>query len=481
MRKAAFLTLALFAMSAAGAWWMLRLPPSPEPIHTRFTLSDITLVVPGESRTPDATVSVSDGRLRIGPGAAGGALLSEYAGHYVLPGFIDMHTHLPPESLLGLTRHYGLLHLAHGVTTIRDAGDIDGTAVPAARRALEAGHPFPRLYSCGPFVSAGKPVWPNTILMHSPAEAGSIVAQIATEGHSCIKAYDGLSPEQIAALVEAAGKRSMPVLGHVPDDLAYEEAGLPDVQHFFGVPPAALKSQARSVVARNGDWSGVSDARLDGIVEHVGRTGTRNTPTLGTLAGFARLEERNDSGLGASGGLPSLYSQVIWDRKFGLPVYRRVGPAEFARARAALRLKMRLVLRLAESGAKLHIGTDAGQPYSAPGSAYWRELRLFEESGVPPEQVLAYATTVPGEVIGHGAGRLFDGGPADFLIFSEDPTADLDALDSLVAVVIGGRLYTRGQLDDGVTLILDHYESWPLRPISHWLARRKIEGSARDF
>ena len=479
MRKAAIVVLALLLALAAGAREMLRLPSSPEPLHTEFVLTGVEMIVPGESRARDVRVSISDGRMHTGRGLSGGPVLREYEGHYVLPGFIDMHTHLPPDSLLGLTRHYGLLHLAHGVTTIRDAGDIDGTAVPAARRVLASGHPFPRLRSCGPFVSGGKPVWPNSISMASPDEAERIVARIHAAGHSCIKAYDGLSGSQIRALVEAADRRSMPVLGHVPDHLDYEEAGLPDVQHFFGVPPAAATAEARSVVARNGDWSEVDQTRLDEIVGFVQRTGTRNTPTLGTLAGFVRLGDWDDAA--AAGGLPSLYPQVIWDREIGLPVYRSVGSAELQRAEAALRLKMQLVTRLAAAGAKLHVGTDAGQPFSAPGSAYWRELRLFAKAGVPPEQVLAYATTVPGEVLGNGAGRLNDGGAADLLIFREDPTVNLDALDSLAAVVIGGKLYTRQQLNEALSRMLDHYEGWPLRPLSHWLARRQIERSAREF
>lgn len=46
--------------------------------------------------------------------------------------------------------------------------------------------------------------------------------------------------------------------GHVPTRLAYEDALVPDVQHFFGVPPPA--SLARDhVIDRAADWQEVDD------------------------------------------------------------------------------------------------------------------------------------------------------------------------------------------------------------------------------
>ena len=100
-----------------------------------------------------------------------------------MPGLVDLHAHLPPDNALRLTPLAGLLYLAHGVTSIRDAGDIDGTAIPAARRAFADGHhPGPRVFACGPFVGGGPPRWRNTIVLERPEDA---------EGHHWPSTFGG--------------------------------------------------------------------------------------------------------------------------------------------------------------------------------------------------------------------------------------------------------------------------------------------------
>jgi hypothetical protein len=69
--------------------------------------------------------------------------------------------------------------LLHGVTCIREAGDLDGTAVAAAQRLGNDGtHPVPRLFYCGPFVAAGKATFGNTILLPDASKAAADAAAL---------------------------------------------------------------------------------------------------------------------------------------------------------------------------------------------------------------------------------------------------------------------------------------------------------------
>src|SRR5262249_20569650 len=144
---------------------------------------------------------------------------------FVVPGLVDLHAHLPPDNALRLTPHAGLLYLAHGVTSIRDAGDIDGTAVPAARRDFTHGQfPGPRVFACGPFVGGRPARWKNTVILDRPEDAEAVVAKIAADGYDCVKSYDGLDVARIRAIEAAADRHGLAVIGHVPEGLAYEEA-----------------------------------------------------------------------------------------------------------------------------------------------------------------------------------------------------------------------------------------------------------------
>src|SRR5260370_34043920 len=130
--------------------------PPPGAAQGRFDIAGVTVINPARDRRAGAKIGIADGAITgISEEALGAA--SEFAGCFALPGLIDMHVHLPPDNALKLTPSAALLYLQRGVTTIREAGDLDGTAVAAARKLERDGvHPVPRLFSCGPFVGAGK-------------------------------------------------------------------------------------------------------------------------------------------------------------------------------------------------------------------------------------------------------------------------------------------------------------------------------------
>jgi hypothetical protein len=58
-----------------------------------------------------------------------------------------------------------------------------------------------------------------------------------------------------------------------------------------------------------------------------------------------------------------------------------------------------------------------------------------------------------------GLGELRAGAPAELLIFREDPTQGLDALDSLAGVVRDGRLYPREALDAQLARYRAHFDA----------------------
>ena len=77
-----------------------------------------------------------------------------------------------------------------------------------------------------------------------------------------------------------------------------------------------------------------------------------------------------------------------------------------------------------------------------------------------PEEAWAAATHVPGTFLGvPKLGTLQDGAPADFVIFSQDPTQDLRHLDTFEAVVADGRLYTKARLESAFERIHAHYDN----------------------
>jgi imidazolonepropionase-like amidohydrolase len=117
-------------------------------------------------------------------------------------------------------------------------------------------------------------------------------------------------------------------------------------------------------------------------------------------------------------------------------------PSEAGEA-AALATNLRAARRLHEAGARLVIGSDAGNSSVLSqfhGVSTLRELELLSEAGVPAPDVLAAATRVPAEMLGIAdtVGTLEPGKRADLVILAADPTAGMHAIRAIRFTVKNG-------------------------------------------
>jgi cytosine/adenosine deaminase-related metal-dependent hydrolase len=230
---------ALIIVAGGLVYWSFLPPSGLRAAATDFILPDVTVITPRIERMNGQDVAVAGGRIeRIGPASSSdpSKALEEFRGMYVLPGLFDMHMHFLPANVLHLTDHTLLLFLAHGVTGVRELGDLTGTADQAVRTAIANGVPGPEIFTCGPFVVGTNALrWPNSVVVNRPEEADGIVERIQAAGNVCVKAYEDLSREKLRALREATAKRGMMMPGHVPYGIDYIEGAVPEVQHYFGV------------------------------------------------------------------------------------------------------------------------------------------------------------------------------------------------------------------------------------------------------
>ena len=98
-------------------------------------------------------------------------------------------------------------------------------------------------------------------------------------------------------------------------------------------------------------------------------------------------------------------------------------------------------------------------PFVVPGASLHEELGHLAAAGIGLPEVLAIATRRAGERLGlEGLGILRTGAPADFVLFGDDPTRDLHALETFEAVVADGRLYSREVLDEAIRRQLEYFD-----------------------
>ena len=463
MRIVVRIVLALALLLATGAlavYWIVW-PRAPLPLPERGGVLDgVTLIEPGATRRSGMRLVVDGARIsRVEP--ASGVANGPFAGMFVLPGLTDMHAHFPPPTLPGQTELFAFLHLFHGVTTLRDAGDTDGQSTEPARRGVAAGRfAGPRILACGPFVDGDPPLWRNSIVVRTAEEGRAAVRRVADAGFNCVKAYNELDATTLEAIRDEAHARGLPVIGHVPRRVPFEVARLDDAQHLIGVPPPLADSSIRFPQILRA-WLALDPARTEQMVEASLRHHIAHTPTLVTIDRLATQADRAailhepDALL-----LPRFYRDVVWSPDIGFSAARGLGPADFTMVREALEVELRTVKRLFDAGVELHTGTDTLIAFVVPGAALHRELRLFVRAGLTPEQALMLSTRVSPRFLGiEGLGELRPGAPADLVVFRQDPTQDLKALDSIAAVVRDGRLFTRERLDAQLARYRRHYDS----------------------
>ena len=94
-------------------------------------------------------------------------------------------------------------------------------------------------------------------------------------------------------------------------------------------------------------------------------------------------------------------------------------------------------------------GTDAPMPGVYPGFALHEELALLAEAGLSPAQALRAATLAPARFLGVAAetGSITVGKRADLVLLDADPLVDIRNTRRINAVLLGGRVLGRADLD----------------------------------
>lgn len=333
----------------------------------------------------------------------------------VVPGLIDAHVHLAfdgggdpvatlaessDETLLADMRRRAEQLLRSGVTTVRDLGDRHGLALRLDEEIGLGGTPGPRI------VSAGTPATPPGGHCHFLGGEVSGVDQVRDLVRRNLAAGAGV----IKAMVTGGGLTKDGPKSWQSQFTPEELRALVDEAHEAGVPVAAHAHGTDGIVA-------AVEAGVD-TIEHC---------TWMTSDGFDLRED--------------VLKKIVDD---GIAVCPAVSPhwqmlpRFFGEERAAAMFD--LVRQMAEAGAKLIAGTDAGVQ-RAGFDGLVPALSFYSHLGLPTSKILDMATADAADALGLGetTGRIAPGFRADLLVVEGDPLEDLDALRAISAVIAAGR------------------------------------------
>lgn len=353
--------------------------------------------------------------------------------HTVLPGLMDMHTHLShqgsrqsylerfqlnPADFAILSVVYAERTLMAGFTTVRDLGDTGNVTISLRNAVAKGLVPGPRIFTAGQSLATtgghadrsnglkadlqGDP-GPKEGVVNSVEDAAKAVRQRYKEGADLIKitatggvlslAKNGQNPqfteELIAAVVATAEDYGFIVAAH-----AHGAEGM----------KRAIRGGVRSI--EHGTY--MDDEVIALMKEH----GTYYVPTI--LAGkFVEAKSKEDD----------YFPAVV------RPKAAAIGP-----------LIQETFGRAYRAGVKIAFGTDSGV---SPHGENAKEFEYMVEAGMPPMEAIRAATIHAAELLGisDDVGTLQPGRRADVVAVEGDPLQDVRLLQHIHFVMKDGVVY----------------------------------------
>lgn len=359
-----------------------------------------------------------------------GATRLDWSAYTVLPGLIDLHTHLadlgqsadlaapikagPAETALVGARN-ARVTLNAGFTSVRDVGTYRGLTDVALRNAIERGDvPGPRMWVAGAYITI-------------PGGGGELNGVVPN---------DQLPPDMrlgVAATPEEAAEKTSFLLDHGADFIKTIATG---AVLAIGTEPGApelTEAQLRAVVK-------VAHARGKRVTAHAhGAEGIKNAIRAGVDSiEHASLADEEALQMAKAHGtwlVMDIYNGTYIDEEGT----KEGWPAEYLRKNRETTDTQRAVFhRAVELGVNLGYGTDAGV---YPHGLNARQFRNMVKYGMTPMQAIQSATGRAAEEMGRDdVGAIVPGRFADMVAVKADPLADITVLEAIDHVMKGGAL-----------------------------------------
>ncbi len=371
------------------------------------------------------------------------AVVIEGAGGALLPGLHDMHTHNSSWS--------GPLHIASGVTSVRDMGN-DNEALRSLVQRADSGENIGPHISMRGFLEGRSPF---------SARGGFVVDQLgaalekvrwyADHGYAGIKIYNSMTPDWVKPIAAEAHRLGLPVSGHIPAFMTPEQAvrdGYDEINHInqllLGFVLAA-NEDTRTTLRFTAFGERVGTIDLDGpavarMIALMRERGIALDPTL-QLTGNILMSRPGSIAPGDRAWLPHMPAPMQRSRRV---MTLDIKPAQYPLYEASWRNTQALLRRLQRAGIRIIPGTD-----DMPGLALHSELESYVAAGLTPAQALQSATIVSARHLGteSAEGSVAIGKRADLVLVDGDPTSDIGALRRVRMTIKAGTVYFPEEID----------------------------------
>jgi cytosine/adenosine deaminase-related metal-dependent hydrolase len=426
------------------------------------------------------TVVVRAGRIeQIGDAAKvkgpAQALHIDGRGKYLVPGLIDMHTHLfsDEEFPQRLAVDELAIMIANGVTTIRL---MTGTPAQLVLRAKVAkGEQLgPTIYAASPQLAGqayGK-VW-NGFVVTTPQQAQQAVRASKASGYDFIKLTTAITRPVYDAVIATSREEGLRVIGHVDPRVGTAhalEVGQ-QIEHLDSYMESVLKDDAPMKVSvsdygvwKKPNWESldyVDERKVIALAKATARAGVYSTPTL-TFFKLCFVVPQSDAEIRARPDY-RFYPEKLRERLFTAHRKFWTEPPSAERRERYQRIRNLLVKTIHDAGGKIMAGSDAPELFLVYGFTLHRELQNLVAAGLSPYAALEAATRTPAEYLKglDTFGTIERGKRADLLLLDGNPLQDITNTERRAGVMVRGRWLPQAELRKLLDEVAERFAAAP--------------------
>ncbi len=373
----------------------------------------------------------------------------DISGHYVLPGFVDMHGHIGGSAQNIPAEYVYKLWLAHGITTVREPGSFRGVewTVEEARKAAAHETIAPRII---PYAGFGRGSEEPII---TGEQARAWIRSVQERGAQGIKFF-GATPRVISAAIDEANQLGMGTMMHHAqlnvvrtNVLDSARMGLGSMEHWYGLPEALFTNQVIQNYSPDYNYQNEQDrfGEAGQLWKQAARKGSDRwnevrdelialdftiNPTLNIYEASRDAAAQRNAEWHDDYTLPTLW-EFFKPSRYAHGSYWFDWTTDHEIAwRENYRLWFEFLNDYKNHGGRVTAGSDSGYIYKIYGFGYIQELELLREAGFNALEVVRAATLSGAEALGleDEIGSIVPGKRADLFIVKENPLRNLKVL-----------------------------------------------------